>query len=140
MIRRRAGVCIQIGVKMTAPELLESYFKKVAIGWAEEDGISKDGEEYDLIIEDFISEVKHETRSGDFETNITPPCLRNYEVKSVAKKLKHEDFDGYIGWNYYYGGGKHSNPEELEWVGEAYFLELVEQREIVTIERIFKKE
>ena len=124
---------------MTAPELLESYFKKVAINWAEDDGISKDGEEYDLIIEDFISEVQHETRRGDFETNITPPYLRHYEVKSVAMKLEHEDFDGYIGWNYYYGGGKHSNPQELEWVCDAYFLKLVKEEKILIIEKIFKK-
>lgn len=75
-------------------------------------------------------------RSGyDEETRIPAPLSRHYEPKSVAKKL----IDGrWVGWTYWYGGGKHSNPEEIDWMDEAYFLDCQEEEKVVTV-RTFAK-
>jgi len=50
------------------------------------------------------------------------------------------EYNGYIGWTYWYGGGKHGNPEEIEWVSDAYFLNLEKEEEITIIKRTFSKE
>lgn len=72
---------------------------------------------------------------ADEETAIPAPYSRHYESKSVAKKL----IDGrWVGWTYWYGGGKHGNPEEIDWMDEAYFLDCKEEEKLVTV-RTFAK-
>jgi hypothetical protein len=81
-------------------------------------------EEYEL--QDFL----YEFREGEVETNIPAPSSRHYEAKSVAAKAP----DGsWIGWTYWYGGGKHGEPEAIDWMGEAYALACVEEQKIVTV-------
>ena len=62
------------------------------------------------------------------ETKI--PCYdsRHYETKSVANKLWDNTW---VGYTYWYGGGKHGQPEEVNWIEEAYFLEVKKVMEIV---------
>lgn len=78
-------------------------------------------------LQDDISEF----RGGfDEETGIPTPYSRHYETKSVAKKLQ----DGrWVGWTYYYGGGKHSEPEAVDWMDKAYFLDCTEEQKVVTV-------
>lgn len=67
-----------------------------------------------------FSEQKSEWREYFYdETDITAPCSRNYETKSVAKELLNGKW---VGYTYWYGGGKHGNPEEIEWMEDSYFL------------------
>lgn len=87
-----------------------------------------------LFEEDYIWDVKNEIRHGQFETNIEPPYNRHYESKSVAAKVN----GVWIGWTYWYGGGKHGEPEAIDWWEDAYFLE-VEEKEVKIIERTWKK-
>lgn len=78
-----------------------------------------------------------EFREGEVETNIEAPWSRNYESKSVAAQMS----DGsWVGWTYWYGGGKHANPEEIEWMGDAYDLECVEEEKLVVVRTFTKKE
>lgn len=90
--------------------------------------------------EDALDEFMYELREGEFETNIPPDYSRHYESYSVGVKVDIPEYNGYIGWTYWYGGGKHGNPEEIEWVSDAYFLNLEKEEEITIIKRTFSKE
>lgn len=93
---------------------------------------------FDCIIEDLDGNIQDDYdsyRQGTHETNIKPDYSRHYESKSVASQME----DGtWIGWTYWYGGGKHSNPEELAWIETAYELTVVEE-EVKVIKRTFTK-
>lgn len=78
---------------------------------------------------------KNEVRCSGTGTNISPPFSRNYEADSVARCI-----DGvWIGWTYWYGGGKHGEPEAMEWMGDAYFLDLFSEETVTTVKRLFTK-
>lgn len=80
-------------------------------------------------------DAKSEVRGGEVETDIEADWSRHYESKSVAAKLP----DGsWIGWTYWYGGGKHGEPEAVEWISEAYDLNCTEEERVVTV-RTFEK-
>ena len=84
--------------------------------------------------EDYIQDAEYEVREGEEETKVEQHCNRNYEVKSVAAKIGND----WVGWNHFYGGGKHGNPEEIEWIDGAYYL-TCEEKEVLTIERTWAK-
>ena len=85
---------------------------------------------------DSMQEACNEIRgSFDCETNLSTPCSRHYETKAVAKMME----DGtWVGWTYYYGGGKWGCPEEVEWIRDAYDLDVTEEQVMQTV-RTFKK-
>jgi len=86
-------------------------------------------EEYEL--QDFINGFRC---SGE-ETNIPAPSSRHYESYSVAQQLS----DGsWVGWIYWYGGGKHGEPEAIDWMDEAYDLKVTEEEKLVVV-RTFEK-
>ncbi len=86
---------------------------------------------------DSMDEAQEETRGGyEYETTIDPPGSRNYESKSVASMM----LDGsYVGWTYWYGGGKHGEPEAIDWIGDAYDLDVTEEQKLVTVRKWSKK-
>ncbi len=76
-----------------------------------------------------------ELRTGQVETNIPSESSRHYESKSVAMQTP----DGtWVGWTYWYGGGKHSEPESIEWMSEAYNLNYAEREETILIRQFTK--
>jgi hypothetical protein len=80
---------------------------------------------------DAISEV----RGGEVETSLPCDRSRHYESKAVAAKLP----DGsWVGWTYWYGGGKHGEPEAIDWMDSAYDLTCTEEEKVVTV-RTFEK-
>lgn len=86
-------------------------------------------ENYEL--QDDISEF----RNGTVETDISCPSSRHYESNSVAAKMA----DGsWVGWTYWYGGGKHGEPEAIDWMNEAYSLDVVEEERLVVIQTFTK--
>ncbi len=86
--------------------------------------------------EDYFYDAKNEIRGGEIETDISPEYSRHYEVKSVAAKAE----DGsWIGWNYYYGGGKHGEPSEMDWIEDAYDLDCEEEEKLVIVRKFKKK-
>jgi hypothetical protein len=82
---------------------------------------------------DYMSEM----RSGAVETGLPCEWSRHYESKSVAAKMA----DGsWVGWTYWFGGGKHGAPEEVEWMSEAYELNCTEEQKTVTVQTFAKSE
>ena len=93
-------------------------------------------EAYESLIEsEEHYDEENEFRSSGEETGIKCDGGRHYEAKSVARKLSSGQW---VGWVYYYGGGKHGYPGEVEWMNEAYLLE-VEEKEVTIIKREIKK-
>jgi len=93
---------------------------------------------YDEAIEqDLDHDTVYEFSSGEVETSIPSESSRHYESKSVAAKMP----DGsWVGWTYWYGGGKHGEPEAIEWIEGAYDLDLKEEMKMVLVREFTKKE
>lgn len=112
---------------LTAPQKLKQKLIHLATG-----------ERYDdpADIESFFGDVDHDTlsdfRSGQVKTGLAAEWDRHYESKAVAAKM----LDGsWVGWTYWYGGGKHGDPHSIPWVDEAYD---VDCREVQKVVREFK--
>lgn len=84
-----------------------------------------------------LQDATYEVRCGDRETNIPCDGGRHYEAKSVAAYCEWDN--SWVGWTYYYGGGKHSDPDSINWIPYAYDLDCVEEQKMVTIQTFTKK-
>lgn len=84
-----------------------------------------------------LQDIKSEFREGAMRTDLSyeGPIGRvvyYYECYEVAAKM----LDGsYVGWTYWYGGGKHAEPGAIDWIEYAYDVDFVEVEET----RIVKK-
>lgn len=93
-----------------------------------------------LVQQDLQYDLENEFRSGQQDTDIEPTHpfergLTYYEKKSVAAQMP----DGsWVGWIYWYGGGKHSEPEAIDWMSDAYFVN-VEEKPVQVIQRTFSR-
>lgn len=71
-----------------------------------------------------LQDARSEVRGGGVETGLPCEWSRHYESKAVATQY----IDGtWVGWTYWYGGGKHGEPEGIDWIDEAYALTCVEE-------------
>lgn len=100
--------------------------------------LSSDEKVQDLWEEfDCLGDAESEIREGEVETNIPCDYSRHYESKSVAMQC----VDGsWVGWTYWYGGGKHGEPEAIDWMEDAYYLDCVEEQKMVTVRQFSKVE
>ena len=81
-------------------------------------------------LDDDISEAESDLRgSYTHETGIECDYSRHYESKAVARQFG----DKWVGWTYWYGGGKHGEPESVEWMEQAYFVEAKEETQVVLV-------
>lgn len=80
-------------------------------------------------------DYEYEFREGQVETKLLCDYSRHYEAKAVARKMTD---DTWVGWTYWYGGGKHGNPEGVPWMEDAYDLEVVETEKMVVVQE-FKR-
>ena len=89
----------------------------------------------DLYEEGELWDALYDLREGEFETGLSCPTSRHYESRAVASQTP----DGsWVGWTYWYGGGKHAEPASIPWMEEAYDLECTEEEKTVVV-RTFKK-
>jgi hypothetical protein len=85
---------------------------------------------YDLANDnDWLVDVIYGFRCGQVETGLLPPYSRHYSAKEVAT----ETSDGWVGWTYWSGGGKHGEPEAIEWIMDAYDLDCKEETRVVKV-------
>jgi hypothetical protein len=81
-------------------------------------------------LDDSVSEAESELRgSYTHETGIDCEWSRHYESKAVAKQFG----DKWVGWTYWYGGGKYGEPESVEWMEDAYFVDAKEETKVVLV-------
>jgi hypothetical protein len=91
--------------------------------------------EEDWADEDGIRDCVDEFRCSGIPTDLPAPTSRHYESKSVAREL----MDGtWVGWTYWYGGGKHGEPGAVPWMEHAYDVACVEEEKLVVV-RTFTK-
>ena len=84
---------------------------------------------------DAFYDGRNEVREGEAETKLRCEQSRYYESNAVAANI-----DGtWIGWTYWYGGGKHGEPESIDWIDDAYELDCVEEEKTVTVRTFTKK-
>ena len=83
-----------------------------------------------------LQDAEEEIRCSGIASGLDCDFSRNYETDAVAKQTLSGKW---VGWTYYYGGGKHSNPSEITWKNYAYFLDC-EEKEVTVIQRTFKKQ
>lgn len=126
---------------MTPQHKIKHAILSVAHSWGGGDDLGPlTAEEIDARYEAMVEAEEHwdamnEIREGRFETGIPCEWSRHYESKSVALQA----FDGsYVGWTYWYGGGKHGEPEAIDWIEDAYDLHCVEEEKL-TVVRTFSK-
>jgi hypothetical protein len=82
-----------------------------------------------------IQDYLYNLRTDGTETRLQCEYSRHYESESVAAQM----LDGsWVGWTYWYGGGKHGEPEAVEWLEDAYNLECQEEEQVVVV-RTFTK-
>ena len=84
---------------------------------------------------DCCYELEYETRYGTEEPNLEPKTYsRHYEVEVRAIKV-----DGvWVAWDYYYGGGKHGEPEAFDWISNARIVRC-EEKIVTKVEYNFKE-
>jgi len=90
---------------------------------------------FDAADKDHVYDCQCEVRSGQYETGLEPEWSSHYESKAVAARLPDGSF---VGWTYWYGGGKHGDPGSLEWMENAYEVNCTEEQKMVTV-RTFTK-
>lgn len=84
-----------------------------------------------------LYDYKYEFREGEHDTNVPCDSSRHYESKSVSAQCP----DGtWVGWTYWYGGGKHGEPEAIDWIEHAYNLDCVEEEKLVIVRKFTKTE
>lgn len=83
---------------------------------------------------DGISDALNDFRSSGIRTELPCDYSRHYESAAVAREL----IDGtWVGWTYWYGGGKHGEPESMEWLDDAYDVKATEEmRPVMVFERV----
>jgi len=88
-----------------------------------------DGDDYEL------QDARNEIRSSGTETGLECEYSRHYESEAVAVKY----VDGsWVGFTYWYGGGKHGEPEAVDWIEYAYDVACQEEQKLVTVQTFTK--
>lgn len=83
---------------------------------------------------DSCYEIEFEFREG-IETNLSPKTSsRHYEIDVVAAKIG----GVWVAWDFYYGGGKHGEPEAFDWISNARIVDC-EERVVTKTEYVFKE-
>ncbi len=83
-----------------------------------------------------LQDARYEVRCCGENTGIPDRFnSRNYECEEVAAQCP----DGkWVGWTYWHGGGKHGDPEAIDWMNDAYEVNVTEEQKLVTV-RTFAK-
>lgn len=86
---------------------------------------------------DIVREVINEFRESGEEIDNKVQQGRYYCYQDVAKKITGSN-DLYLAWTYYFGGGKHAQPETVEWMEDCYLLRCKEVKETRVV-KVFEK-
>jgi hypothetical protein len=121
---------------MTPEQKLKWLVLAKAAEWSKEPPPPYPCEDVEKLYNALVEAGRHwdptsEVRGSGIETGLKCPSSRHYESEAVARKLP----DGsWVGWTYWYGGGKHGNPEEIEWMSDAYDVHCEEEEKMVVVQ------
>lgn len=102
--------------KLDYPSQIEKRFDDILNG--------DEGQE----VKDRLNEIVEELRSGVYNTDLPTNSCRHYECREVAAGM----LDGsFVGWTYWYGGGKYGAPESVPWIDKAYEVAYEEVKTVV---------
>ena len=127
---------------MTPEQKLKWAVLDVAARWKKEPEPSFPCDNVDEMYSELIEADGHwdaeaEVRGGDVETGLKCEWSRHYESKAVAMKFP----DGsWVGWTYWYGGGKHGEPSSIEWMDDAYDVDCHEEEKMVVVQTFKARE
>jgi hypothetical protein len=83
-----------------------------------------------------LQDATQEMRCTGIDTDLECEWSRHYESNAVAIQY----IDGsWVGWTYWFGGGRHGEPEAIDWMDSAYDVQCSEEEKIVVV-RTFTKE
>lgn len=83
---------------------------------------------------DNLYDIEYETRNG-MEIHLHPKTSsRHYEIDVHAMEVE----GIWVAWDYYYGGGKHGEPEAFDWISNARIVEC-EEKVVTKVEYTFKE-
>lgn len=69
-------------------------------------------------------------REGQVATELYCESSRHYESMAVAMEMP----DGsWVGWTYWFGGGKHGEPYAIEWMESAYSVDCKQEEKLVVV-------
>lgn len=103
--------CIKQPAEEITAENVDDLFEALSEDWALQDAMS-------------------EIRGSGTETGLPCQWSRHYESQAVAARMP----DGsWVGWTYWFGGGKHGEPEVVEWIEDAYEVECKEEEKLVVV-------
>jgi hypothetical protein len=84
-----------------------------------------------------LQDAREEVRCSGIETGLPAPLSRHYESDAVAAKY----VDGsWVGFTYWHGGGKHGEPEAIDWIEDAYDVACAEEEKLVVVRTFTKPE
>lgn len=86
---------------------------------------------------DDLYDAINEIRTSGEPTGLDAPYSRHYESDAVAIKAPNGQW---VGFTYWHGGGKHGEPEAIEWMEYAYHVDCKEERKMMTVYNFTKPE
>ena len=102
---------------MTPTEKLKQKWLHMISGETLDDHAAIQARLEELSLEFEINDNLQDLRSGGTPTGLQCEYSRNYSSKAVAMEM----LDGsWVGWTYFFGGGKHGEPSEMPWMEDAY--------------------
>jgi len=125
---------------MTPEQKIKHIIINFVADWNKEPHPAVNSDNVDDIYESLVEADEHwdalyEIREGEFETDVPCEYSRHYESKSVAMQAPDMSW---VGWTYWYGGGKHAEPEAIDWMEDAYDLNCKETEKMVTVREFSK--
>jgi len=125
---------------MTPEQKIKWAALVVSAKWEKKEAPKATRNNIDDLYEELVQADAHwdalsEIREGQVETEIACESSRHYESKSVAAQMPD---DSWVGWTYWYGGGKYGEPDAIDWMDSAYKLDCQEEEKTIVVRKFWK--
>lgn len=117
------------------PDVFDEYRDGAGLGQLTELTAEEVDAAYEFIresdFEDELADQKEEFRQSGEESGIkSREYSRHYDNDEVATVL---DDGTAVGWTFWYGGGKHGEPQAIDWMDSAYEVEVKQETRVVNV-------
>lgn len=128
-------------MKLTPEQYLKRHICQLSYGKEMPSCDLNDPSQIEKVYETCLEErngydCRSDLRESGIHTDLPCEFSRHYESDSVARQM---DDGTWIGWTYWHGGGKHGEPRAIDWMEDAYYLNVTEKQEMVTVRTFEKK-